>query len=96
MLANVIMKVAAIHQIQNETKLVRRLEGVCHAHYKWTIHLKNESSLEFLLESSMLNLRTNKYRFISNPCQVVNTHVYGKNIWHLLQLIDFIHLFHCL
>lgn len=43
------MKIAAVHQIQDETELVRRLEGVCHAHYKWTIHLKsNRYRLEYL------------------------------------------------
>ena len=39
-LAKVIMKIAAVHQVQNETEFVRRLERVRHAHYERTIHLK--------------------------------------------------------
>lgn len=36
------MQITAVHQVQYETELVRRVERVRHAHYEGTIHLQNE------------------------------------------------------
>lgn len=38
-LREVVVQVAAVHQVQNEAQLVGSVEGVRHAHYKGTVLL---------------------------------------------------------
>ena len=38
-LREVVVEVAAIHQVQHEAELVRRMEGVRHADDKWAVSL---------------------------------------------------------
>lgn len=39
MLAQVVVKITAIHQVQDEAELIRRVEGIRHTDDKWAIHL---------------------------------------------------------
>lgn len=38
-----IVEVAAVHQVQHKAQLVRRVEGVRHAHDEWTVGLHSRT-----------------------------------------------------
>ncbi len=44
-LTEMIMQIPTIHQLQNETQLVRRLKGVRHTHNEGTVFLNNYTNI---------------------------------------------------
>ena len=44
-LRQMIVQVASVHQIEDKTQFVRRVEGVCHTDNEWTVGLNTTESI---------------------------------------------------
>lgn len=61
------MAALTIHQVQNETQFIRRVEGICHTHYERTILQIKKDREGTANETGMLlcSLSTSVYMYVS-------------------------------